>query len=413
MCGMDMYITDGEGAGGKLKTRAEDFRVEEIPLPEGDYPILPSGAFTVIEVEALNWETNHLIKELAGRHSASRNRFSFAGTKDKRAISIQRMTVHGELDEPTTTIPPTISVRRIGYATRPLRAGMLRGNRFVIRLLDADIEKGVRLVEELREKATFPNYFGVQRFGSIRPVTAEVGRAIVQGDLDEAVRLYVGKTYPDLPDEMASVRERFYTTGNTDVLSELGERHWYERVLVQALKEEKSAREALLLLPNNLLLMFIHSFQSLLFNRALTARMEDGIALDKPTPGDVVVAYKGEELDMDRRFVATEKNIKPLTRQIEKGKASLCGVVPGLDGSTDPYIASVLEAEGVVATDFSIPSIPFLTTKGTFRPLSLPVPEIECETGDDHLTLSFVLPKGTYATTVLREIMKSNDPKAY
>ena len=85
-CGLTGYACDGVGIGGLLKSRFEDFRVEEI----GKIPALEGkGRFTVIRVTLTNWETNRFVGKLARKLGISKNRIWFSGTKDKRAITTQ------------------------------------------------------------------------------------------------------------------------------------------------------------------------------------------------------------------------------------------------------------------------------------------------------------------------------------
>jgi tRNA pseudouridine13 synthase len=87
--GMEVYLTDSPGVGGKLRIYPEDFVVEELSLPperkEG-------GEWTAARLRLRNWETNRLVKELSHCLAISRRRITFAGTKDKRGVKIQMFT---------------------------------------------------------------------------------------------------------------------------------------------------------------------------------------------------------------------------------------------------------------------------------------------------------------------------------
>jgi tRNA(Glu) U13 pseudouridine synthase TruD len=89
--GMEVYLTDEHGIGGRLKTLPEDFVVEEVPLA---FPA-PSaeGKYTVAALRVRNWETNRLMGELARRLGVPRETIFFAGTKDKRAITTQYVSL--------------------------------------------------------------------------------------------------------------------------------------------------------------------------------------------------------------------------------------------------------------------------------------------------------------------------------
>ena len=87
--GIEVFLTNNECIGGKISTIPQDFNVEEI----SKYPKEKlDGRYSIAEVSAINWETNHLIKELSNRLHISRKRITFAGTKDKRSKSKRLMS---------------------------------------------------------------------------------------------------------------------------------------------------------------------------------------------------------------------------------------------------------------------------------------------------------------------------------
>ena len=93
-CGLTDFATDLEGIGGILKSRYEDFRVEEV----GSTPALDKkGRFTVVRTTLTNWETNRFVGKLARKLGISKNRIWFSGTKDKRAITTQLLVIDAPL----------------------------------------------------------------------------------------------------------------------------------------------------------------------------------------------------------------------------------------------------------------------------------------------------------------------------
>jgi len=92
--GMEYYITDSPGCGGVLRSSPEDFVVDEV------YENLSyeGGRYLVLEVVKKDWDTHHLIREMARQLRISQKRFGWAGTKDKRAVTSQRISIMN-LDE--------------------------------------------------------------------------------------------------------------------------------------------------------------------------------------------------------------------------------------------------------------------------------------------------------------------------
>src|SRR5437879_6717632 len=208
--GIEGYLTSTPGLGGTLKATAEDFVVEEIASPPAT---AIDGRYTIAALRVRNWETNRLVRELARALHISRRRIGFAGTKDKRALTTQLFSFEN--------VPPeAIKVRRmkdievleLSRSDRPLEMGDLIGNRFQIVLRDLAMaaDRSIPIAEEtarqIRSFGGFPNFFGVQRFGSVRPITHVVGRHIVRGESKEAVDTYVANPLEGEGSESYEVR---------------------------------------------------------------------------------------------------------------------------------------------------------------------------------------------------------------
>ncbi len=245
--GIDYYVSDADGIGGRLREHPEDFRVTELEAfdPEplgadtGSYPEL------VVRVTLRNWDTNDFARRVSDALGISRERVSWAGTKDKRAVTTQLFTLRG-VDPADRPEIRGVEIEPLGRAGRGLEFGDLAGNAFEIRVADAlaDVADGdagpdtvdagpdaadagpdtaaervAAVVDDLRafgggdphtEDAPVgvPNYFGQQRFGSKRPVTGRVGLALVRGDPREAVRLYAGNPAAAEPADTRTGRDR-------------------------------------------------------------------------------------------------------------------------------------------------------------------------------------------------------------
>jgi len=164
------YLTSTPGLGGTLKSVPEDFVVEELSSPP---PKSGDGRFTIATVRVRNWETNRLVREMARVLHISRRRIGFGGTKDKRAVTTQMVSV--ENVPPETVLALHLGDVEILDAYRsdsPLEIGDLVGNRFriVVRDLVVEPEDAARVVtegeRELRRAGGFPSFFGVQRFAT-------------------------------------------------------------------------------------------------------------------------------------------------------------------------------------------------------------------------------------------------------
>ena len=166
--------------------------------------------------------------------------------------------------------------------------------------------------------------------------------------------------------------------------------------------------------------MFVHAYQSSIFNQTIDMRLRMGEKLHVPLVGDNVIPidnYGGP--DQRRVIEVTEYNQKKLKKRCREGKAWVVGLLPGLESKYTKGLQGDLEKnimnDGKISfKDYQINEIPNFTSLGMHRPLCQKINNLEWEIdrkGD--IILNFWLHKGTYATSFLREIMKAKDVRAY
>jgi tRNA pseudouridine13 synthase len=270
------------------------------------------------------------------------------------------------------------------------------------------------------DRVGVPNYFGPQRFGSARPVTHEVGLDLLRGNWEAAVRTYVCARSEAEPtgsrEARAAVNERWGDDWGA-LTERLPGRLRYERSLLQGLAETGGEtvddfRAALERLPSNLQRLFVHAAQSYAFNRMLSARLDRGLPFDRAVAGDVVCfadREAPEELalpDADRTQRVTEDRVDTVNRHVERGRAFVTAPLVGTDtdltdGEPGEIERDVLADLGLAPADFELPG-EFHST-GTRRAI-LATTDLAVER--DPLSFEFALPKGSYATTLLREYLK-------
>jgi tRNA pseudouridine13 synthase len=173
-------------------------------------------------------------------------------------------------------------------------------------------------------------------------------------------------------------------------------------------------------LPENLSKMFVHAYQSSMFNRMIDMRIESGKSIHSPTIGDNVIPvdiYGGP--DQRKVIKVTKYNQKKLEKRCMQGKAWVVGLLPGIaseytDGFQGDLEKRIMSDEKVNFKDFKIEAAPELTSLGMYRPLAQKINSLKWEIDEDGLPVfDFWLHKGTYATAFLREIMKSEDMTVY
>ncbi len=406
--GMRYYASETEGIGGVLRTTAEDFRVDEIAVDVGN-----EGPYLICRLEKRDWELQHAVKELAKRLGISHRRIGWGGTKDRHAVTTQLISLYNVTPEQIAEIRmKDITLEVLGHSQHALSLVSLKGNRFaiVIRELEGcDPADQVASVTRTVETG-LPNYYGIQRFGVIRPLTHLVGEYILKGDFESAVTTYIGKQCPDEPEEIGTARNAFFTSRDpAAALHDFPVPLSYERAMLHHLVANPlDYQGALQVLPPKLLSMFVSAFQSYLFNCALSVRFDDGLGLNEPAPGDRLIFLNGRE------DVVTTGNRTLAGRHIERGRCRIALFMPGsLDDEKgiDPVTGALLRERRITAEDFGRAQS-FVRTRfnGALRPISLST-DVEANLEGGTLMLDFTLPPGHYATTVCREYMKTDPLK--
>ncbi len=450
--GLHGWAFEGPGIGGLLKVRIEDFRVEEVSRT----PALDNkGRFTVVRATLHNWETNRFLRRLAGACGINRNRIFSSGLKDKRAVTTQLLVIDAPRKKVEAVEIPDSELEILGRTHQKVGMSDHDGNRFTITVRGCcdedgsplDAKEAMRRVLEIRDGMAqrigddaFPNWIGPQRFGATRPVTPEVGRAVVEGDFERAVDLYLGMPGSKMTEDVAAFRQMWVDTKDPAICLEAAPGHLgYEKSILEALlKDSEDHVKAFRALPPSLQLLMIHSLQSLAFNHSLAGRLEAGLDLLEPELGDLVAPVQASgRIDVSKMALVTATNLDRCRRNCRLGRLAVTGPLPGQDAKLAEGEPGIVESAALDVTELAdiewrVKRIPNLTTSGTRRPLSVVFRDFSVEEaavlpeesssprwdegplegerwnpeGAD-LRLRFTLPPGTYATVLMREFMRS------
>ena len=449
--GLEGYATKSNGIGGVLKARVSDFRVDEVATP---ITLDSRGRFTVAKVTLTNWETNKFCNNLSKRLGISRNRIFFAGTKDKRAITQQIFIIDAVQQKVAQIEIPDVEIEILGRTHQKIGFGNHRGNRFTIVVRGCCHQDGTPMseqeamdeVENIRSKlidsvgdGLFPNWVGPQRFGSGRPVTAEVGKHVLNGDFKQATLTYLSMEGYEENTEVAEFRTYIRDNGAVKEALDLAPK-WLgfeRRMLEHLIDNPDDYLGAFRKLPNNLQLMTIHAAQSIIFNKSLHHRITSGLPISAPVAGDLVgrVDEKGQ-LDVASCVIVDERTLPRITRNCQLGRLVTTGPLPGSEIYTASGESGDLELEaitdyGLDQIDWQVDEIPRLSSKGTRRALVTSYQELfvdvvpialdeslgeKWQQGPKEnsrwhpegacLRFRFTLSSGSYATTLLREFMQ-------
>jgi len=369
-----------EKIGGRIKEFPEDFVVEEI-LPNGKtcsvdtnilekisdfFPKKPKEYihFTLVKRD---YTTQRAIDQLASRLRISRKRFGYSGTKDKRALTAQRVSVWNQKIEQLKKLRMRdILLKNFEYSNKRLTLGDLSGNKFTITVKNPIKPLDINELRKLLKKG-IPNIFGPQRFGVQRRINHLVGKQLLLGNFEEAVKILItapGKENPEAADARKFAAENW---GNWSSILKIWPRYLGIEAaplnyLVQYPKDFANAfRE----LQKKLRWMFIHAFQSEIFN--------------------LTVEKLGEQLPDELPIV---------------------GYNTKLDGEVGKITNGILEHENITLEHFKLPRMPELSEPGQMRKTTIKVEYFKTlKNTKDLIKLVFILPKGCYATTVLEAIL--------
>ena len=386
--------------------------------------------------------------------------FGFAGTKDRRGITSQRMTLHKVRAVRLAKLKLyQMKVGNFKYVNRELGLGDLKGNLFTLTLrgIEGGTEETVTCaVNELKFSGAI-NYFGLQRFGTHAIGTHEIGAALLRGAWGEVHDLILKPRDGDNEDA-AAARKIYKETGDTAAaLKRMPRFCMAERGLLEALGKcgKNDLVNPLYGIPRTTRKMYVHAYQSYMWNKAASERIKRH-GLTRAVAGDLIVddsmgVQYAEENDGD-----VFSKVREVTeKEAASGTFSITDVVLPLPGNRVIYSESlkslyeeICKNDGVQLVGFAhtVKEFSFGYLAGAYRKLVVKPDKMEhsfarysdpnaeltttdlmrVEAGDDSvqasgedkdgkllaLRLSFALPTSSYATMVIRELMKSTSSQA-
>lgn len=413
MLNAETYLTPQKGIGGQIRTNNEDFYVEEIPInnPSGEGP----NTWIWIEKEGRN--TLDVVLDIARELKMNRKQMGFAGMKDKAAVTRQWICVSNKTPEELQGLEDKlhhVKIMDIVPNQKKLRIGQLVGNKFQLMVRDVEdpqaaAQQAELILKQLEEKGV-PNYYGYQRFGKNRPNTHLVGKALIKGGVKAAVDRYVGHPYDTEPRHIQESR-RFYDQGELEeAMDAMPSGMRYEKMMIRALLKEKKKKGeldeksyilALKSLPKPLSRMFVHAYQSYLFNRAVSERTKLG--MDKYVEGDILI---DNEEHLIHEFDPEEINQRIKEFQAHPSAPLFGSKVPLAGGELGKMEQMILDEEDLKLEDFTVPKMPKLGSHGIRRAIRFKIWDVSAEATEEGVIVGFSIPKGSYATSVLREVMK-------
>ncbi|KAF3327559.1 multisubstrate pseudouridine synthase 7 isoform X1 [Carex littledalei] len=255
------------------------------------------GKFVRFHLYKENKDTQDALGVIGKMLGIQQRAFGFAGTKDKRSVSTQQVTIFKVHPKRLAALNSRLFGIKIGnfcYVKEGLVLGQLKGNHFTITLRDVvgDSEEIIRNAADSLGKQGFINYYGLQRFGSGPIPTHLIGAPLLRGEWKSAVDLILNPREGDILSNSISVkefREHYKEDGNIDeMLRNLPRYLVAERSILQCLKKcPGNYLQALKAIPRTLRMMYVHSYQSYLWNHAASLRVQK-YGMSQVVVGDLV-----------------------------------------------------------------------------------------------------------------------------
>lgn len=384
--GIFVYSTSFEGIGGKIKSTADDFFVSEVLDENVISKISQKGGYAVYKLKKHGIDTNHALDEIFRIHGL---KLKSLGLKDSNATTEQFVcaTNTRSLERFSTN---RYELERVGFVPKPLTKKDMIANQFKIRIEGAAFSK----ISNFGQLDKILNFYGYQRFGSKRPVSHLIGKAILQNDFERAVSLLLSFTSKYDLAENTQIRKMLEDRSNyAKALKEIPPQMDLERTVLSEMITHNEPLKALHSMPLSIRRFFIQAFQSYVFNCTLSKIFEDDEDWLSPKEGDVCY-------DMKNKLGRYENDPQ------QRLAIPIVGYAYSKKNRFDYQISKILESEQVKPKDFFVKEMQEVSDEGGFRQV-----KIKCENFSvNEPVVSFTLSRGSYATILLREIMKPTDP---
>ncbi|MCV0392611.1 MAG: tRNA pseudouridine(13) synthase TruD [Nitrosopumilus sp.] len=384
--GIDVYSTDFVGIGGKIRDSPEDFQVFEIISEKSQKEIGDNDGYAVYKLRKKKIDTNHALSDIFRKKGI---RLKSLGLKDSYAITEQYVCSGNKGHSVEDYSTEKYSLTKIGYVNKPLSKKDMISNHFKIKI--SDCSDGLTNFTEYEK---ILNFYGYQRFGSKRAVTHLIGKAILQRNFQKAVDLILSFTSSYDSKENTEIREKLKDKENySKFYEQVPKQMDTERIVLKEMIDSDDCSKAIRVIPLSLRRFYIQAYQSFIFNKSLSLAFSDGEDLFETQIGDVCFDDHG----------IIGKYVKGMDQNLA---LPFVGYSYYKKTRFDYQISQILTQEEITPKDFYIKEMQEVSSEGGFRQASIHVTDYSSH--DD--IVEFSLSRGSFATILLREIMKPQDP---
>jgi len=384
--GISVYSTTFTGIGGKIRLSPDDFQVSELISKKAEKSISDQDGYAVYKLKKKNIDTNHA---LSGIFVKKGIRLKSLGLKDASAITEQFVCSGNKGRTIENFSTDKYSLKKIGYVKKPLSKKDMVGNHFKIKISECSNE-----LSSFTEYDKILNFYGYQRFGSKRAVTHLIGKALLKRDFKKAIELILCFTSTYDSKENTEIREKLSDPVNYGrYFDQVPSQMDIERIVLKEMIDHGEPIRAIRAIPVSLRRFYIQAYQSFIFNQSLSSAFLDGENLFESESGDVCFDFNG----------IIGKYVKGLDQNLA---LPFVGYSYYKKTRFDYQISKILQQEEISPKDFFIKEMQEVSSEGGFRQAA-----IHCYDYSVHEnTVEFSLSRGSFATILLREIMKSENP---
>lgn len=373
-----------------IKAKPEDFIVEE----RADLPLSPAGRFAVYRLRKSHWNTADLVRLLARRFGLPPGRIAYGGKKDKHGLTTQYLTIEDAADRSETG--KDYRLEAVGRMDRPMGPDLIRANAFLIAVRDLGDLSGLNEAAERIRTGGFPNWFDDQRFRSYDPERGFFAEKILHRHWNGALQVFFTSITPGLSGRERIRREELFRLWRDWKACRAIAEGPLEREVFDLLRKNPSDfGEALHRLPEEEVSMQYAVFQAHLWNELLR-----GLFRERNIQAAEIAGREGPILFPEK---AGEDLLNlPLPTAAVKMDFS--------DRESETLFAGILAEKNLARSDFRTRELRRVRFASFLRPAAVRPEDFRImETGLDELhpgrkkaVLSFALPRGSYATILVK-----------
>tara|TARA_B100000029_G_scaffold133715_1_gene127784 strand:+ start:472 stop:1668 length:1197 start_codon:yes stop_codon:yes gene_type:complete len=384
--GISVYTTQSSSVKGKIKENQNDFLVKEVLSEKTINSFNNTEGHAVYILKKSGLDTNHALSDVEKRYGLV---LKSLGLKDANAQTEQYVYTYKKLKPLAKIEGQKFSLQLVGFTPKPISKKQMLGNTFEIKISNLS-----ESLPSFTGDEKILNFFGYQRFGSKRPITHLVGKAIVKGEYTKALEYILSFSSKYDSEKNNEIRKLISKRKSEPEIIDLVPYSMdIERNLLKQLSNDEDPKNAIRSIPLTMRRFYIQAYQSFLFNKTLSYAYEYEEELFSPIDDDVCFNKNAEIGKFQNEL--TQKLAIPLIGHSYYKKSRF-----------DYYIKKVLEDELLTPKDFFIKDFQEISIDGGFRNASIKYENFNIEQN----LIKFQLQRGSYATIVLREILKPENP---